>query len=189
MKKQKKWTTTELEILRSQYSKRPLKDTVFLLGRTEAAASNKASRIGLRKGHRRIEWTDWMIQLLKDHYPDTNTETVAQWLEMSPDTVLKKAHELSLRKTGPRNRDKMHTPDGRIHHITPEDGEYIRTHMGREKVKDIAARLGFSLQSIWDYCNKNGIPHSRISRTKKNKNIDGKTNQTTYAPEMDPNGN
>ena len=107
-----------------------------------------------------------MIQLLKDHYPDTNTETVAQWLEMSPDTVLKKAHELGLRKTGPRNRDKMHTPDGRIHHISTEDGEYIRTHMGREKVKDIAARLGFSLQSIWDYCNKNGIPHSRKSRTK-----------------------
>ena len=47
----KRWTEQEMAILREQYGRRPLKETVILLNRTEAAANNMACRLGLKKGN------------------------------------------------------------------------------------------------------------------------------------------
>ena len=58
----KRWTEQEMAILREQYGRRPLKETVILLNRTEAAANNMACRLGLKKGNFKIDWPDWKIR-------------------------------------------------------------------------------------------------------------------------------
>ena len=157
----KKWTEAELDILREQYNKRPLKETVIFLNRSKAAANNMACRLGLKKGNFKIDWPDWKIKMLRDHYPNTNTKTIAEWLGVSHKTIKNKAMELGLEKAGTHKRTSTRRTEENSHRFSAEDGEYIRTHMGHEKVKDIAAHLGFTSQSIWNYCKRHGIPHSR----------------------------
>ena len=162
----KKWSEAEIDILREQYGKRPLKDTVIFLNRTEAAAKNMASRLGLKKGNSQIQWPAWKIQMLRDYYPTTNTNTIAEWLGVCAETIGKKAKELGLKKVGSREKTSSRRPEEKCHHFSAEDGEYIKTNMGKEKVKDIAAHLGFTSQSIWNYCKRHGIPHSRAVSVK-----------------------
>lgn len=157
----KKWTEAELDILREQYNKRPLKETVIFLNRSKAAANNMACRLGLKKGNFKIDWPDWKIKMLRDHYPYTNTKTIAEWLGVSHKTIKNKAMELGLEKAGTHKRTSTRRTEEKSHRFSAEDGEYIRTHMGHERVKDIAAHLGFTSQSVWNYCKRHGIPHSR----------------------------
>ena len=159
----KRWTEEEINILREQYGRRPLKETVIFLNRSKAAANNMACRLGLKKGNFKIDWPDWKIQMLRDYYPTTNTNTIAEWLGVCGETIERKAKKLGLKKTGSHKRTSSRKTEEKSHHFSAEDGEYIRTHMGHERVKDIAAHLGFTSQSIWNYCKRHGIPHSRVA--------------------------
>jgi hypothetical protein len=161
MPTKRKWTATELDILRSQYKKRPLKETVFLLGRTKAAASNMVCRLGLKKGKFKIDWPEWKIQMLRDYYPNTNTLTLAEWLGVSHKTVKNKAKELGIVKTGSRRRHSTKTTEQKTHRFSVQDEEYIRANAGNSTMKEIADALSFTPQAVWDYCRRNGITTSR----------------------------
>lgn len=162
----RKWTAAELELLRKQYKKRPLKDTVILLNRTKAAANHMACRLGLKKGNFKIDWPDWKIQMLRDYYPNTNTNTLAEWLGVSHKTIKNKAKELGIVKTGSRRRNSTRTLEQKTHRFSVRDGEYIQAHVCSCTIKEIADALSFTPQAVWDYCKRNGLPISKKSPLK-----------------------
>lgn len=49
--------------------------------------------------NKRIEWTDEMLQYLREHYPTESACDIADVVGCSTDTVIKKARKLGIEKS------------------------------------------------------------------------------------------
>ena len=159
----KKWTQAEVDILIREYPKRRTKELVLFTGHPYGAVRTKATRLGLKKNTRKlIIWRPAMIDLLRRFYPNTPNALLAGWLEISVTSVLLKAEELGLEKTGRLKLPKRTLPDGTVKRISQEQDAYIRSHIDTMSRSRIARELGFSKCAITSYCRKHNITAKAI---------------------------
>lgn len=95
------WSDDEVQILKDNYGKIPLDEIGEKLGISHTTVRIKAIEIGLRKKRitRFCKWTKEQVDYLKKHYPDDSTSDVAFHIGFSPDTIVRKAQMLGLRKS------------------------------------------------------------------------------------------
>jgi len=88
----------DVQILRSEWNRRPVKEMAKMLGRSYQATAVKASKLGLKKDHYGIVWTEEQLKLLRTYFPIMFNRPLAQWIGVSMRTLIRKARELGLEK-------------------------------------------------------------------------------------------
>ena len=84
--------------MRDYFPVMPTADVAKKLRRSQKAVAVKASKMGLKKQHYGIVWTDEMLKRLRDYFPTMFSEDLARWLGVSKRSLLRKARELGLEK-------------------------------------------------------------------------------------------
>jgi hypothetical protein len=96
--KPRKWTIMEEQIMRNEWNRRTIDEIAKMLGRSYQATAVKASKIGLKKDHYGIVWTQEQLKLLRDYFPTMFNKPLAAWIGVSMRTMIRKARELGLEK-------------------------------------------------------------------------------------------
>ena len=96
--KARRWTILDEQRLRNEWNRRTIEEVAKLLGRSYHATAVKASKMGLKKDHYGIVWTDEQIKLLRSFFPTMFNRHLAKWLGVSVRTLIRKARELGLEK-------------------------------------------------------------------------------------------
>ena len=92
------WTCKELDYLERNYKSQTAAEIAKHLKKTLRQVTNKANRLGLRKGQVGIVWTPQMLKLITTFFPIMFNKPLAKWLGVSLRTLLRKARELGLEK-------------------------------------------------------------------------------------------
>lgn len=153
----KPWSPFETDLLKRKFARRPNREIAAFTGHPVASVAAKARRLGLRKGPGRSVWKPWMLDILRDNYADTPNARLKDWLGVSVITLQLKAAELGLQKAGKLRRPGRARPDGRRRDVTPEEGDFIREHVGTHTKAAIARELGYAKCTISAYCRRHGI--------------------------------
>ena len=95
--RERDWSYKELDILRMNYGKMSDEELAKKLKRTPGAVQTRANLIGIKKEKVSI-WTPQRIKLLTDFYDYMFNEDLAKWIGVSTRTLVRKAHELGLKK-------------------------------------------------------------------------------------------
>jgi hypothetical protein len=106
--KVREWTYMDEEKLRTLYQSCTCEEIARKLGRTVRATFVKAQRMGLKKHHHGTEWTPRMLKLLNDFFPIMFNKPLAQWIGVSPRTLIRKARQLGLEKRPGFLEDRRH---------------------------------------------------------------------------------
>ena len=96
--KSKSWTLIEDQIIRSEWTRRPVDEVAAMVGRSIKAVQIRASKLGVKKDHYGIVWTDEQLKLLRDFFPTMFNRPLAIWIGVSMRTLIRKARELGLEK-------------------------------------------------------------------------------------------
>ena len=86
------------QILRKEWNRHTIEEVAGMLGRSKQATAVKASRLGLKKDHYGIVWTDEQLMLLRRFFPVVFNRPLARWIGVSMRTLIRKARELGLEK-------------------------------------------------------------------------------------------
>lgn len=86
------------QILRKEWNRHTIEEVAAMLGRSYQATAVKASRLGLKKNHYGIVWTDEQLMLLRRFFPIMFNRPLARWIGVSMRTLIRKARELGLEK-------------------------------------------------------------------------------------------
>ena len=159
MGKSRKWTPCEVEILVKEFSRRPAKEVALFTGHPVKSVRKKANSLGLRREGTGIKWLPWMVAFMKENYPFTKNEDLANWLGVGYCTVALKAAELGLSKAGSLKRPSLKKTDGTLRRIGPEEDAYIRERIGKDSLQKISLSLGFAKSTVSRYCLRKGIAH------------------------------
>lgn len=93
----KEWKKTEIEYLKDNYGKKPVKDIAAVLGRTHNSIQRKAQRLELTTstGDRR-PWTEAEITILEKSYEKIGAKRIAKRLNRSEASVKAKVNNLRI---------------------------------------------------------------------------------------------
>ena len=94
----RKWTHMEEQILRNEWNRHTIEEVAAMLRRSYQATAVKASKMGLKKDHYGIVWTDEQLKLLRTYFPTMFNRPLAKWIGVSLRTMIRKARELGLEK-------------------------------------------------------------------------------------------
>ena len=86
------------QLLRDEFNRRTTREIAAMLGRSYQATAVKASKMGLKKDHYGIVWTDEQLILLRTYFPIMFNRPLAKWIGVSMRTLIRKARELGLEK-------------------------------------------------------------------------------------------
>lgn len=84
--------------LRNEWNHHTIDEVAELLGRSYYATAVMASKLGLKKDHHGIVWTDEQLKLLRTYFPTMFNRSLAKWIGVSMRTLIRKARELGLEK-------------------------------------------------------------------------------------------
>lgn len=84
--------------LRNEYGSHTIEEVARMLGRSYQATAVKANKMGLKKDHYGIIWTDEQLKLLRTFFPTMFNRALAKWIGVSMRTMIRKARELGLEK-------------------------------------------------------------------------------------------
>lgn len=100
------------QILRNEWNRHTIEEVARMLHRSYQATAVKASKLGLKKDHYGIVWTDEQLKLLRTYFPIMFNRPLAKWIGVSMRTLIRKARELGLEKKPgfleERRRDIQH---------------------------------------------------------------------------------
>ena len=152
------WTYNDIDILKRDFPVKPTETVARELNRSAKAVSQMAFKLGLKKTHYGIVWTDRMVKLLTDYFPIMFNDAVAKLVGVSVRSAIRKARELGLEKRPGFLEDRRRDIGERIsdakkrnpsyagcfkkgEHRNP-DGEFKKGHVesGESKAKRIASR-------------------------------------------------
>lgn len=88
----------EEQRLRNEWNRHTIEEVAKMLGRSYHATAVKASKMGLKKDHYGIVWTDEQVKLLRSFFPTMFNRHLAKWVGVSVRTLIRKARELGLEK-------------------------------------------------------------------------------------------
>ena len=97
--KARPWTQMDEQRLRNEWQNHTCVEVAAMLGRSYSAAAIKASKLGVKKDHYGIVWTDEQLKLLRTYFPTMFNRPLALWIGVSIRTMIRKARELGLEKT------------------------------------------------------------------------------------------
>jgi len=86
------------QILRNEWNRHTIEEVAAMLGRSYQATAVKASKMGLKKDHYGIAWTDEQLILLRTYFPIMFNRPLAKWIGVSMRTLIRKAREFGLEK-------------------------------------------------------------------------------------------
>lgn len=86
------------QILRNEWGRHTIEEVARLLHRSYRATATKASKLGLKKDHYGIVWTDEQLKLLRAYFPIMFNRPLAKQIGVSMRTLIRKARELGLEK-------------------------------------------------------------------------------------------
>lgn len=86
------------QILRNEWNRHTIEEVAAMLHRSYQATAVKASKMGLKKDHYGIVWTDEQLKLLRSFFPTMFNRPLAKWIGVSMRTLSRKARELGLEK-------------------------------------------------------------------------------------------
>lgn len=92
------WTIMDEQILRNEWNRHTIEEVAAMLHRSYQATAVKASKMGLKKDHYGIVWTDEQLKLLRSFFPTMFNRPLAKWIGVSMRTLNRKARELGLEK-------------------------------------------------------------------------------------------
>ena len=84
--------------LRNEWNRHTIDKVAAMLGRSYQATAVMASKLGLKKDHYGIVWTDEQLKLLRTYFPTMFNRPLAKWIGVSLRTMIRKARELGLEK-------------------------------------------------------------------------------------------
>ena len=84
--------------LRNEWNRQTIEEVAAMLGRSYQATAVMASKMGLKKDHYGIVWTDEQLKLLRTYFPIMFNQPLAKWIGVSMRTLIRKARELGLEK-------------------------------------------------------------------------------------------
>jgi len=96
--KARPWTVMDKQRLRNEWNRHTIEEVAAMLGRSYQATAVMASKLGLKKDHYGIVWTDEQLKLLHDYFPTMFNKPLAKWIGVSLRTMIRKARELGLEK-------------------------------------------------------------------------------------------
>ena len=96
--KSRPWTIMDEQILRNEWNRHTIEEVAAMLHRSYQATAVKASKMGLKKDHYGIVWTDEQLKLLRTYFPTMFNRPLAKWIGVSLRTMIRKARELGLEK-------------------------------------------------------------------------------------------
>lgn len=88
----------EEQIMRNERNRHSIEEVAAMLHRSYKAIAVKASKMGLKKDHYGIVWTDEQLKLLRTYFPIMFNRPLAKWIGVSMRTLIRKARELGLEK-------------------------------------------------------------------------------------------
>ena len=77
--------------LRNEWNHHTIDEVAELLGRSYYATAVMASKLGLKKDHHGIVWTDEQLKLLRTYFPTMFNRSIAKWIGVSMRTLIRKA--------------------------------------------------------------------------------------------------
>lgn len=96
--KSRPWTIMDEQILRNEWNRHTIEEVAAMLHRSYQATAVKGSKIGLKKDHYGIVWTDEQLKLLRTYFPTMFNRPLSKWIGVSMRTLIRKARELGLEK-------------------------------------------------------------------------------------------
>ena len=102
----KPWTIGEEMRLRREFPYRTNTELARMFGRTQQALCVKASKLGLKKDHYGIVWTQTQLSTLMRFFPTMFNADLAKILGVSQRTMIRKARELGLEKSATFREDR-----------------------------------------------------------------------------------
>ena len=138
-----RWADREIEILKELYSQKSKDDVAKELRRSPKAVGIMARRLGLTSGApRKNSWTAEDEAFLKKHIAQWPIEEIAKKLSKKPTAV----QRMAWKKHFTRNcRNQRHTE---LQFWTKQEIGQLEYLLEKHSRKDIAAKLGRSLQSV-----------------------------------------
>ena len=92
--------------LRREFPYRTNTELARMFGRTQQALCVKASKLGLKKDHYGIVWTQTQLSTLMRFFPTMFNADLAKILGVSQRTMIRKARELGLEKSATFREDR-----------------------------------------------------------------------------------
>lgn len=77
------------QILRNEWGRHTIEEVARLLRRSYRATATKASRLGLKKDHYGIVWTDEQLKLLRAYFPIMFNRPLAKQIGVSMRTLIR----------------------------------------------------------------------------------------------------
>lgn len=96
--KSRPWTIMDEQILRNEWKRHTIEEVARMLHRSYQATAVKASKLGPKKDHYGIVWTDEQLKLLRAYFPIMFNRPLAKQIGVSMRTLIRKARELGLEK-------------------------------------------------------------------------------------------
>lgn len=104
--KDKPWTIGEEMRLRREFPYKTNAELARAFGRSQQALCVKASKMGLKKDHYGIVWTQLQLNTLRRFFPTMFNADLAKLLGVSQRTRIRKARELGLEKSPTFREDR-----------------------------------------------------------------------------------
>lgn len=84
--------------LRNEWNRHTIEEVAAMLGRSYQATAVMASKLGLKKDHYGIVWSEEQLRILRFYFPIMFNRSLAGQLGVSVRTLIRKARELGLDK-------------------------------------------------------------------------------------------
>lgn len=104
--KDKPWTIGEEMRLRREFPYKTNAELARAFGRSQQALCVKASKMGLKKDHYGIVWTQLQLDTLRRFFPTMFNADLTKLLGVSQRTMIRKARELGLEKSPTFREDR-----------------------------------------------------------------------------------
>lgn len=104
--KDKPWTIGEEMRLRREFPYKTNAELARAFGRSQQALCVKASKMGLKKDHYGIVWTQLQLDTMRRLFPTMFNADLAKMLGVSRRTMIRKARELGLEKSPTFREDR-----------------------------------------------------------------------------------
>lgn len=92
------WTVMDKQRLRNEWNRHTIEEVAAMLGRSYQATAVMASKLGLKKDHYGIVWSEEQLRILRFYFPIMFNRPLAGQLGVSVRTLIRKARELGLEK-------------------------------------------------------------------------------------------
>ena len=165
----KRWTSTEIELVKLNYEEISHEDLGLVLGRTRNAVRNLCYEMGLRK--KVPNWTDEEIALMKEYYSqdELQLDELVERLGRPKTCVAKKAGDYGLtdvhRPASDDEKRKISDKRKRWH----EENEHPRGHAGHTHSEETRKKISAGVKQA--FADPNCRVHSEEVRRRKSDNL------------------